>query len=495
MSLKNTCCTLPWQPQTSLFGNNYSGHNISTSETLTARACWLLQRDQRLVCFHRARSDTLEKAPNESVVDIPMRALQGETSQSLLNTMLKFLWQTLAIGIGSDMVCLALLYLNLIRIQIRYLSLNRRGAVGTAESLAEHDWPPITVLIPAYNEARVIEATLRSLCAVAYPHMQVIVVDDGSEDLTPQIVASLAQEDSRLTLLRQPRNLGKALALNAGIAAAQADYVIVLDADTIPDANFLKLIIRPLLREDADAVAGNVKVGNRGGLRISTLFQSIEYVSVLNTTRLLQGFTGTITTIPGAAGAMRTSALKALGGYSSTTRAEDADLTLRLVNNDFRVAYVPQAIVRTETPSTWRSLYYQRIRWIYGNMQCIARNRRPKDRGRRWRFHDIPAFVYENTWKPPLEFCRALVPILTLGGLIPSYMLYGYFGLMLLNWLVVASSYRIEAESSRELLLVPLQYALWPIFMIVPYCVAVWHFLFRHQVAWRRPARTGAPVS
>jgi cellulose synthase/poly-beta-1,6-N-acetylglucosamine synthase-like glycosyltransferase len=164
--------------------------------------------------------------------------------------------------------------------------------------------------------------------------------------------------------LQQPRNLGKALALNAGIAAAQADYVIVLDADTIPDADFLKSIITPLLKGDADAVAGNVKVGNRGGLRITTLFQSIEYVSVLNTTRLMQGFSGTITTIPGAAGAMRVAALRALGGYSPTTRAEDADLTLRLVNQGFRTEYAPQAIVRTEAPSTWRTLYYQRIRWI-----------------------------------------------------------------------------------------------------------------------------------
>ena len=422
-------------------------------------------------------------------------AANGGQSQSLLRTMLKFLWQALAIGIGSDLVCLALLYLNLIRIQILYLVLNGRSAARTPESLAEHDWPLITVLIPAYNEERVIEATLRSLGAAAYPRMQIIVVDDGSEDLTPQIVASLAQGDSRLTLLQQPRNLGKALALNVGIAAAQADYVIVLDADTIPDANFLKRVITPLLLGDADAVAGNVKVGNREGRKIITLFQSIEYVSVLNTTRLVQGFSGTITTIPGAAGAMRVTALRALGGYSSTTRAEDAELTLRLVNQGFRIVYAPQAIVRTETPSTWRSLYYQRIRWIYGNMQCIARNRRPKGRSRRWRFHDVPAFVYENTWKPPLEFCRALIPFLVIAGLVSRYMLYGYLGLLLLNWLVVASSYRIEAESRRELLFVPLQYALWPIFMIIPYCVAVWHFLFRHQVAWRQSSHTGASVS
>ena len=419
----------------------------------------------------------------------------GKPSQSLLNAMSKLLWQVLAFGMGSNLVCLALLYLNLIRIQILYLILNGRDAPPLDVAGAEHPWPPIMVLIPAYNEERTIEATLRSVCAAAYPQMRIIVVDDGSEDRTPHIVASLAQSDSRITLLQQPRNLGKALALNAGIAAAQADYVIVLDADTIPDADFLKSIITPLLKGDADAVAGNVKVGNRGGLRITTLFQSIEYVSVLNTTRLMQGFSGTITTIPGAAGAMRVAALRALGGYSPTTRAEDADLTLRLVNQGFRIEYAPQAIVRTEAPSTWRTLYYQRIRWIYGNLQCIARNRRPKDRRRRWRFHDVPAFVYENMWKPPLEFCRALTPLFAIGGLVSRYMLYGYLGLMLLNWLVVACSYKIEVESRRELLFVPLQYSLWPFFMIVPYCAALWHFMLRHPVAWRRPSRTRASVT
>jgi hypothetical protein len=97
-------------------------------------------------------------------------------------------------------------------------------------------------------------------------------------------------------------------------------------------------------------------------------------------------------------------------------------------------------------------------------------------------------------WKPPLEFCRALTPLFAIGGLVSRYMLYGYLGLMLLNWLVVACSYKIEVESRRELLFVPLQYSLWPFFMIVPYCAAHWHFMLRHPVAWRRPSRTRASI-
>jgi glycosyltransferase involved in cell wall biosynthesis len=393
-----------------------------------------------------------------------------------------------------DVIVLGLVYLGFLLTQTIFLARHHPDA-SVATPCDEQDWPLISVLVPAYNEAGVIEATISSILAADYPHMQLIVIDDGSEDRTVEIVAQLTRLDPRITLIRQPRNWGKANALNAGIASARADLLVIVDADTIPEPDFFKQVVRPILQGQADAVAGNVKVGSARYRKLSIIFQNIEYISVLSTTRLIQGLSGSITTIAGAAGAMRRTAVHAIGGYSSRTRAEDAELTLRLTDGGFRIAYQPRAIVRTEAPSTWHALYHQRVRWMQGNMQCINQVARCPDHGSPWRPHGRPLFVYENVWKPPLEFCRAVLPLLAFGSTLRLQLLCAYGGLLLVHWLGVALSFRIEEEDPRDLLHVPLQYALWPLFLIVPYCAAAWHFVFNNRVAWRKAARNGVLTS
>jgi cellulose synthase/poly-beta-1,6-N-acetylglucosamine synthase-like glycosyltransferase len=385
---------------------------------------------------------------------------------------------------------LGLVYLTCVMTQIRYL-LWRRPEESHERAPHEHDWPQISVLIPAYNEEPVIEATVRSVLACDYPKLEALVIDDGSEDRTAQIVGRLAAADSRVILLRQPGNLGKSHALNAGVTAASSEYLIVIDADTIPDTDFLKRIVAPLLNSDTDAAAGNVKVGNSGRAKLISLFQSVEYISVLNTTRLLQSSFGTITTIAGAAGAMRKAAVQAVGGYSWKTTAEDADLTLQLARQGFRIRYQPRAIARTEAPSTWKCLFHQRVRWIHGNIQCIRQHLRQATLKGRRHLYGFPAFMYENILKPPLEFYRAIIPLLVLSGAVHWPTLCGYGGLMLLNLLIVYLSFVIEDEMPRDWLYMALQYVLWPLFLICPYCVAVWKIHFSKQLAWRKSIRIG----
>jgi len=385
-------------------------------------------------------------------------------------------------GLCAALGILGLVNLHALVMQLLWLRPRNRPELATtpADGLA---WPLISVLIPAFNEERVIGATLRAVLAADYPLLQVIVVDDGSHDRTVQCAEAIARLHPCIELLIQPKNEGKAAALNAGIAAARSRFLVVLDADTVCERDFLKLIVAPLLHGQADAVAGNVRVGNRPRRPLVAMFQSIEYISVLNVTRLLQGLSNDITTIPGAAGAMLREAVQTVGAYSSRTRAEDTDMTLCLTREGHRIVYQPRAIVRTEVPNTWRTLLHQRLRWIQGNLQCIAFHARRRRSG--WRFYGLPVFVYENVWKPPLELCRALTPLLVLVGASSSLALGGYLTLALLNWLVVILSYRIERESPRELLLAPVQYAVWPFLIILPYCLAVWHLLRRNQVPWR----------
>lgn len=390
------------------------------------------------------------------------------------------------VSLGIALGILGLVSLHLLVMQLLWLTRRTRLELATTPCKSDA-WPLISVLIPAYNEEQVIEATLRAVLAADYPQLQVIVVDDGSQDRTAQVVEAFARLHPCIELLRLAQNKGKAAALNTAVAAAHSRFLVVLDADTVCDRRFLKLIVAPLLHGQAEAVAGNVRVGNHGRKALIAMFQSIEYISVFNMTRLLQGLGNDITTIPGAAGAMLREALQTAGGYSSRTRAEDADLTLSLTSNGQRIVYQPRAIVHTEAPNTWRSLFHQRLRWIHGNIQCLAFHswRRPGG----WRFYGLPAFVYENVWKTPLELCRALTPVLVWLGAASELTLYGYLTVALLNWSVVSLSYRIEQESPQELLLVPVQYAVWPLLIILPYCLAIWHFLRRRQVPWRGPTQ------
>jgi cellulose synthase/poly-beta-1,6-N-acetylglucosamine synthase-like glycosyltransferase len=345
------------------------------------------------------------------------------------------------------------------------------------------DGPLVSVLVPAYNEQDVISSCVRGILASEYRALEVIVVDDGSKDRTSAIVGELSQEDRRLRAVCHIRNLGKAAALNTGIADARSELIVVIDADTAPHPQFIGRMVQPLLEQLADAVAGNVKVAARPGW--ITALQRIEYVACFNSTRLFQGRQGSITTIPGAAGAMRRTALLAMGGYSGDTKAEDADLTLRMMHGRLSVQYLREAIVYTEVPLSWRALLHQRIRWLYGNLQCMLRHLR-RQPARPMPLSGFPLFAYENLMKPPVELLRAGIPVLVGAGWISLYFLYGYLVLLMLHVTSVIRSFAHEGEQPPSLLLIVAHYLLWPLFTICPFLVAVCKFITHTPISWRK---------
>ena len=226
----------------------------------------------------------------------------------------------------------------------------------------------VSVLIPAYNEERVIEGSIRRVLASAQIQLEIIVIDDGSKDDTAQIVRTAFADEPRVRLLSL-ENAGKAHALNQGIKLANGDIIIALDADT----QFEPLTIAYLARwfDDADvgAVAGNAKVGNRHNL--VTKWQAIEYVTAQNLERRALDQLSAITVVPGAVGAWRRSALDSVGGYPVDTLAEDQDLTIAIQRKGWLVAYDIEAVAWTEAPETFRALAKQRFRWAFGTLQCL----------------------------------------------------------------------------------------------------------------------------
>lgn len=232
--------------------------------------------------------------------------------------------------------------------------------------------PPVTVIVPAYNEAVGIEATVRSLVTTDYPgEIEVIVVDDGSSDGTDAIVRRLGLPGVRVFW---QQNGGKPAALNTGIAHASHDILIMVDGDTVFEPATIGQLVRPMSDPQVGAVSGNTKVGNRRGL--VGRWQHIEYVIGFNLDRRAFDLLGCMPTVPGAIGAFRRQALESVGGLSVDTLAEDTDLTMAICRTGWRVVYEEKALAWTEAPTSLNQLWRQRYRWCYGTLQAMWKHRR-----------------------------------------------------------------------------------------------------------------------
>jgi len=232
--------------------------------------------------------------------------------------------------------------------------------------------PEVSVLIPAFNEEAVIVDTVRAALASEYKKLEIIVIDDGSADRTAEFVRENFGSDPRVRLLLQA-NRGKPAALNHGLAEATGEIVVSIDADTIVDPPAIHLLVRHFADPKVGAVAGNVKVMNRN--RWLTRWQALEYITSQNLEKRAFDLLNCIPVVPGAAGAWRADLLRANGGFSGDTVAEDTDLTLTIRRNGWKILYDEDAVGRTEVPETVEALIRQRFRWTFGTLQAVWKHR------------------------------------------------------------------------------------------------------------------------
>jgi poly-beta-1,6-N-acetyl-D-glucosamine synthase len=246
---------------------------------------------------------------------------------------------------------------------------------GVAGSEEPDLLPPISILVPAFNEEAVIGRCLESLLALDYPSYEVIVVDDGSTDRTAEIAGEWEGAGGGVEIrVFTKRNGGKATALNAGISLARHPFVLCMDADSWMEPGSLRAAVRHFRDPDVGAVAGNVKVSNRKG--ILPRLQALEYIEGLNMPRRAQGFLAAVNIVPGPVGLFRKEALEEVGGYDTDTFAEDADLTLKLVTSGWKILYEDQAITWTAAPASILDLIQQRYRWTRGLLQAVGKRKK-----------------------------------------------------------------------------------------------------------------------
>jgi biofilm PGA synthesis N-glycosyltransferase PgaC len=236
-------------------------------------------------------------------------------------------------------------------------------------------WPPISILVPCYNEGDNAEETLETAAAVDYPEFEVIAINDGSRDNTAEVLDRLAARIPRLRVVHLAANQGKATALNTGALLARHELLVCIDGDALLDPHALRWIARAFGRGSVGGLAGNPRIRNRSSL-LGRL-QVGEFSAIVGLIRRAQTMYGRLFTVSGVICAFRKRALEDADWWSPRTITDDIDVTWRVQLAGWRVAYEPNAIVWILMPETLNGLWRQRLRWAQGGVQMMLAFFRP----------------------------------------------------------------------------------------------------------------------
>ncbi|MEQ4301744.1 glycosyltransferase [Plantactinospora sp. B6F1] len=423
----------------------------------------------------------------------PRSELVASTGDRLRGTALRYAqagagW--LATVMGWLLAVALLLGLARLVVQVACAEVHRRRTRARSRARpAGRFFAPVTVIVPAYNEAANIGATVWSLVNSDYPAIEVIVVDDGSTDGTAEVVERMRLPGVRV--VRQA-NAGKPAALNTGIRHARTELLVLVDGDTVFQSDTVYRLVQGFADPSVGAISGNTRVANRR--RLLGRWQHLEYVIGFNLDRRMYDVLRCMPTIPGAIGAFRRAALLDAGGVPGDTLAEDTDLTMAVLRAGWRVPYEGRAIAWTEAPGSLRQLWRQRYRWCYGTMQAMWKHRHALvERG--------PGGRLGRRALPYLAVFQVLLPLT--GSAVDAFALYGLFflpwshlvlawlGLLLLQAGTAAYALRLDGERLGPLWSLPLQQLVYRQLMYLVVVQSTVTALLGSRLRWHRMVRTG----
>ena len=234
---------------------------------------------------------------------------------------------------------------------------------------SQKEFPELTVLIPCYNEEKSLAPTVRSVLNADYPadKLNVMIIDDGSSDNTYGIGLQLAKRHQNVEIYHK-ENGGKYTALNYGLKKIKTELVATLDADCFIDEKSLSRITAYFEDKETDAVTSSVKVYKPQ--TIWQYFQNTLYLFVL-LLRKTFSFFGSVKVTPGPLSVFRREVFEKVGYYRHGHQTEDIEMGLRLQENNCQVKHALDSYVYTKTPTTFKALYHQRVRWAYGGIKNL----------------------------------------------------------------------------------------------------------------------------
>jgi len=353
--------------------------------------------------------------------------------------------------------------------------------------------PFVSIIVPAFNEAPMIAQVLESLLQVRYSRFEVVVVDDGSSDQTFLRALPFGRRAEVEFRVLTKANGGKFDALNHGIAHARGEIVVCIDGDSLLDPDALRHCVAHFEDPKVGAVAGNVRVANRG--TAWSALQALEYVVGYGLAKRAQSAARTVTIVPGPLGAFRKSALSQVNGYDGDTFAEDFDLTMKLLGAGWHIVYEPRAVVLTEAPERTLDLLRQRYRWTRGSLQVLRKRAAALLRPRR------APLACAGLWYLTLEYFALPVLHVTaqvlfvVGGLAlgaHEVVIYWWLQLVLLECAVVAFCVAVERERLWLVALGPLFRVCYVIVLDVARLFAAFEELGGARMSLDKLARLGS---
>ena len=233
-------------------------------------------------------------------------------------------------------------------------------------------WPRVTLVVPCHNEAENIRDTIAALSNQDYPDFEIIAIDDASTDDTGRILNALLRIYPNLRVLHFPANQGKAMGLRMAALAADSDFLVCIDGDSLLDRHATRWLMWHMVTGPrVGAVTGNPRIRNR-----STLLGRLqvgEFSSIVGLIKRAQRIFGRVFTVSGVIAAFRISALHQVGYWSTDVVTEDIDISWRLQMNFWDIRYEPNALCWILMPETLRGLWKQRLRWARGGAEVAWR--------------------------------------------------------------------------------------------------------------------------
>lgn len=331
---------------------------------------------------------------------------------------------------------------------------NIRQYEGECKNYLKKYRPTVSVIVPVFNEQVVIRNTISAILNNDYPVDEILIIDDGSKDHTAAITRKLFRYFPKVQLIRK-LNEGKASALNKGIQRAVGEIVITIDADSIIHKQTIGNLVSHFKNPEIAAVSGNCKIGNRKNQL--TTWQHIEYVTSNNLEKRALDELNCMTIVPGATGAWRKSVVEQVGYYEDDTLAEDADLTLRVMNEGYKIVYDEYAISHVECPETTRQFVTQRFRWSFGIMQSLWKNKKSiyQTTNKSLKYFSVPSmlFSYLLYLTVPLIDIAFIFALITGTKSIYLFVLFFYM-LDVINSLL---AFWLEKEKMKPLLFIIIQ--------------------------------------
>ncbi len=238
--------------------------------------------------------------------------------------------------------------------------------------------PTVSVLIPARNEEAVLGRLLNRITELTYPKdkLEVIIVDDASEDDTGRIADEFAKAYSYFTVLHRGRGVGgrgKASALNNGVKHATGKILICFDADYYPQVDIIEKLTGYFVDPEVGVVQGRITVLNEPTTLVSKLV-ALERIGGYRVDQLARDNLGLIPQCGGTVCALRRDLIEYLGGWDNNMLTEDTDLTFHVYEAGYKIRYANEAECYEEAVEGWKSYWRQRHRWAKGHMQCFFKH-------------------------------------------------------------------------------------------------------------------------